>query len=80
MEEKIKIKEMIEQAEQHQTRFETQETIDMLKKVYRDLEALEFIYNHYEMNGLYELYPVYHNDPNEFKEIRKWWQNEGVVE
>jgi len=75
MEEKEKIKKMIEDAELHQTRFETQETIDMLKKVYRDLEALEFIYTHYEMNGFYELYPVYHNSQEEFDVIKRWWQN-----
>ena len=48
------------------------------KVIERDLEVLEFIKTHYEMNGFNELIPSYldYDDDEKFNKLGEWLENE----
>lgn len=48
------------------------------EELIRDLEVLEFIKKHYEMNGFNELIPIYldNDDGEKFNELERWLNNE----
>lgn len=50
-------------------------TTPEFKIIEQDLEMLEFIKTHYEMNGFNELIPKY-DEVDKFSELEEWLENE----
>jgi hypothetical protein len=46
--------------------------LEAQKLLIKDLEILEFIKTHYEMNGFNELIPKYDDDIKKFNELEEW--------
>lgn len=46
--------------------------LEAQKLLIQDLEILDFIKTHYEMNGFNELIPKYDDDTEKFNELERW--------